>query len=146
MANRYFFIHPGRLLKIDQPEFQARLITGLGDIEAVTQARFIRSAKPRGIQFFTVGFDQMLKLYGSKNGKAPLGLRKGNRVYYLNDRDRFGNPVDYIVEGLTVHEVGHVLGLKHSTDLTSIMHPWLPVMRMNPTDVLNFQKRAGKPK
>lgn len=145
LRSRIIFIHPGRLLNIDQTEYQSRLISALREIEAVTLTRFTISPTPRGIQFYTVNSEQMYKLSRRKDGKVPLGLRIGQRVYFLNDRDRYGSPSARIVEAVTIHEVGHVFNLKHVEDRTSIMHPHLTVNIMNLRDIALFQRRLGKP-
>lgn len=143
---RQFYIHPGRLLKIDQAEFQARLISSLGEISTVANVQFIRSIKPRGIQFQTVDAPTMYRLSRRKDGKVYLGFSIGQRVYFLNDRDRFGIPEQRIVELVTIHEVLHVFGFEHSTDRTSIMHADGIANRMNSSDVLKLQRKFGRPK
>ena len=136
-----YFIHPGRLLKINQANYQAGLIRGLRLIERVTRTRFIRQTKPRGFQFYTVNTAQMLQLY--KKGGVPLALAWKNKVYMLNDADRFRVP--QTLEAVTAHEVGHLYRIGHNPDRTSIMNANLTSRTMNAADIAIFQKRCGKP-
>ena len=129
-------------MRIDAASFPVRIASVLAELSANTQTDFIQSATKRGLKFFTAPFVRMAQLARRTDGKAPLGLYKSGSIYLLSDRDRFNGYRFF--ERCVLHEVGHWLGLRHTSDQKSIMNTNLPVADLSASDWKNFQARLGK--
>jgi len=146
---RKVWFSPGSPIGLTQAEFQTRIMAELGRLSLLTNTDFKQMLTSSGAYLrIYVATDAMMRSK-SKDPKGlnrvPLGLQDGNWIY-VTIRDRWGTPDQRIIEGMVLHEFGHRVGLKHSTDSTSIMNANLTTTHLNANDIAAFQKRLGKPK
>jgi hypothetical protein len=139
----------GSPIGLTQDEFQSRIMAELGRLSLVTNTDFIKVESAGGayLRIYVATDAMMRQKWKDPQGlnRVPLGLQGGNWIY-VTMRDRWGKPEQRLVEGMVLHEFGHRVGLKHSTDSTSIMNANLTTTYMNSSDIAAFQKRLGKPK
>ncbi len=93
--------------------------------------------------------DQMRRAYN--NRQIPLGLaggRLGRGVIYLNNERKLplNRKIQWYVENLVAHEMGHILGLNHSNDPKSVMHINNTTHFWSKRGVAYWQAIFGRPK
>jgi hypothetical protein len=148
-AIRKIWFSPGAPIGLTQTDFQSRIMAELSRLSLVTNTDFIKSESAGGayLRIYVATDAMMRQKWKDPQGlnRVPLGLQSGNWIY-VTMRDRWGKPEQRLVEGMVLHEFGHRVGLKHSTDSTSIMNANLTTTHLNSSDIAAFQKRLGKPK
>jgi len=148
-AVRKIWFSPGSPIGLTQTEFQQRIMAELGRLSLVTNTDFIKAESAGGafLRIYVATDAMMRQKWKDPQGlnRVPLGLQGGNWIY-VTIRDRWGKPEQRLVEGMVLHEFGHRVGLKHSTDSASIMNANLTTTHLNTNDIAAFQKRLGKPK
>jgi hypothetical protein len=148
-AIRKIWFSPGAPIGLTQNDFQQRIMAELSRLSLVTNTDFIKSESAGGayLRIYVATDAMMRQKWKDPQGlnRVPLGLQSGNWIY-VTMRDRWGKPEQRLVEGMVLHEFGHRVGLKHSTDSTSIMNANLTTTHLNSSDIAAFQKRLGKPK
>jgi len=146
---RKIWFSPGSPIGLTQDDFQSRIMAELGRLSLVTNTDFIKAESAGGayLRIYVATDAMMRQKWKDPQGlnRVPLGLQGGNWIY-VTIRDRWGKPEQRLVEGMVLHEFGHRIGLKHSTDSTSIMNANLTTTHLNTNDIAAFQKRLGKPK
>jgi hypothetical protein len=146
------FIGQGDLIGVPSAEVNRRVMVGLNEITSITDTRFEPTTSVSGarLKVYPATNEMMWKWFPQwKDAKiVPLMARRGNTIYLTSQRDRWGTPANRLIERAIKHELGHVIGLNHVTDPTSIMNINLPetAQDLNANDRKEFQKRLGKPK
>lgn len=137
----------GGVRDLDQEQFQQKVMEGFAEISSFTNTDFVKVPTKGGsfIRIYVVSDATMRKRWKDPTGqnRVPLALRVGNQIWYRRDYLYWASSPT-LPKSVTIHEGGHVFGLKHTTDQTSIMHPSLTAASPNANDKQNFQKRLGK--
>jgi len=131
---------------VSAADFRSRIISAFRHLSSFTLTDFIELADHRRARIWIVSAAASeMRSRVVKQGLIPLAEQDGKTLRFINDRNRWGNPAQNLIEAALWHEFGHQLGFRHSTDRTSIMHGDLTVTQLSPADKLNFIKRLGKP-
>jgi hypothetical protein len=139
------WIAPGTVSGISESDFRRRVMAALRELSEFTLVDFVLVNSKSGAhtQIYPATDDMIWKKIPKwkRDNIVSLGLQQGTWIY-LTTRPRWSG--ERILEACVIHEFGHRVGIRHTQDKTSIMHPWLTSVSLNPTDKINFQKRLGK--
>jgi hypothetical protein len=151
---RKIWIAPGTVHGITETAFRNRIKRCLNALSSFTNTdfEFVDHQAGSHTQIYPATNEMMWvkKPQYRKDKLVPLGMQNGSWIYLASEilpvskRERWGQPSDLILEACVWHEWGHRIGLSHTSDKTSIMHGDLPVRKLNPTDIKNYQQKMGK--
>tara|TARA_R110000796_G_scaffold1053_8_gene4033 strand:+ start:4362 stop:5198 length:837 start_codon:yes stop_codon:yes gene_type:complete len=139
---KYWLEPNGHMAEISSQETHRRIDEALVEIEKICDIDFIKVSDARRAK---------VRYYFRPQNQIPygaLGLAvKSKRYILLNSTRKIGltrESGDRYVQTVAQHEMLHMLRWKHSSDESSVMHPYTLPKFFNRTDVYWLQKKFGK--